>query len=156
MKIRIGAVLLVALLVAADTPDEAVKKEKEKFKGVWVVQSFEAGGKSLDQLKGMTYEFDGDKLVLKHPKQKEAVVGSYKLDPTKDPKELDLITPRADGAKSTTRSIYILDGDELKICCGANIVTTDSKGKMTEKTGERPKKMDDKSGGFIILKREKK
>jgi uncharacterized protein (TIGR03067 family) len=156
MKMRISiALFAIVFLITADTPEEAVKKEKEKLKGTWVVQSFEVNGKPLDALKGMSYVFDGDKLIVKRAKQNDRE-GSYKLDPSKEPKELDIITPHPDGGKTTTRAVYILDGDELTICSGTTTTTTDSAGKVTEKIGERPKKVDAKSGALITLKREKK
>jgi uncharacterized protein (TIGR03067 family) len=156
MKPRIiVALFAVTLLVAADAPDEAVKKEKEKLKGTWVVESFQVGGMKLDKLKGMTYRFDGDKLFIKAPGQKE-VEGAYRIDPSKDPKQLDIVTPRSDGGKATSLAVYALDGDELKVCSGLTTTTTDAKGKAVGKTGDRPARFDAKLGGLIVLKREKK
>jgi uncharacterized protein (TIGR03067 family) len=156
MKIRIAVALFaVALLVAADAPDEAVKKEQEKFKGTWIVESFQVGDKTLDKLKGMTYRFDGDKVFIKVPDGKE-IEGTYKLDPSKNPKELDIITPRSDGGKVVSPAIYAFDGEELKICSGATTTTTDAKGKVVGKTGDRPTKFEAKTAGLIVLKREKK
>ncbi len=158
MKVRIGAALVAALLVVADVaadPMDDVKKEKDKFKGTWVVKSFEADGKAIDSLKGMTFTFDGDKFTSKVPDQK-AAPGSYKLDPSKELKELDLMVNRPGGGKTTTRAVYAFDGYELKIYAAATTTAVGPNGRVTETVGERPKKADGKSGATITLTREKK
>ena len=154
MKVRIGVALVAALLVAAD-PQDDVKKEKEKFNGTWVVRSFESDGKTIDSLKGMTFAFDGEKFTSKVPDQK-AAAGTFKLNPSKELKELDLMVNRAGGGKTTTRAIYVFDGHELRIYASATTVTTDPRGKVTEKIGERPKAADPRSGALITLTRENK
>ena len=50
--------------------------------------------------------------TLDHGNKKEKV--AYKLDPSKNPKAIDLTT--ADKEKMMTAAIYELDGDTLKIC----------------------------------------
>lgn len=156
MKIRIGAALFVALLIAADTPDEAVKKEQEKLNGTWVVESFQTGEKTNDKLKGMTYRFEGEKIYFTPPGQKEAKSRDFKIDPTKTPKHINIITTRDDGKQTISEAIYSLEGDELKICTSPTVTTTDDKGNVTVKHGERPTKFDPKLGGLFVLKREKK
>lgn len=153
MKVRIGAALVAAFLVAAD-PMEDMKKEKDKLKGTWVVKSFEADGKTIDSLKGMTFTFDGDKFTSKVPDQK-ALPGSYKLDPSKELKELDLMVNRPAGGKTTTRAVYVLDRNELKIYAAVTTFAVVD-GLVTEIIGERPKKTDGKSGATITLTRENK
>ena len=41
----------------------------------------------------------------------------YRLDATKTPKQVDLMARRADGSTSC-EGIYVLDGDELRLCLG--------------------------------------
>src|SRR5262245_47507586 len=122
MTAHICAAFVAALFVAADAPDDAVKKEQEKLKGTWVVESFQLGEKTIDKLKGTTYQFNGEKLIITIPGQK-GTEGTYKLDPSKNPKALDIVTPVGDG-KVTSHTIYALDGDELKICSSSTTTTT--------------------------------
>jgi uncharacterized protein (TIGR03067 family) len=158
MKVRFGATLVVAFLVTADLvatdPMDGTKKEKDKLKGTWVVKSFEADGKTIDSLKGMTFAFDGDKFTSKLPDQ-QAMPGSYKLNPSKELKELDLIVHRVGGGKTTTRAIYVFNGNELKIYAAVTTVAIVD-GDLIEVIGERPKKTDGKSGATITLTRENK
>jgi uncharacterized protein (TIGR03067 family) len=154
MKVRIGAALVAAFLVAADPVDDT-KKEKEKLKGTWVVKSFEADGKPIDTLKGMTFAFDGNKFTSKLPDQK-AEAGSYKLDTSKELKELDLVVHRTGGVKTTTRAVYVFEGDELRIYAAVTTFAVDGSGRVIEKIGDRPTRADGKVGATITLTREKK
>jgi uncharacterized protein (TIGR03067 family) len=154
MKVRIGAALVAALLVAAD-PMGDPKKEKDKLKGTWVVQSFEAGGMPIDSLKGMTFAFDGDKSTSQVPNQK-ASPGTYKLNATKKLKEIDLVVNHPGGGRTTTRAIYTCTGDELKIFAAATKLEIDAGGRVVEKIGARPKATDGKAGATITLTRAKK
>ena len=153
MKVRIGAALVAALLVAAD-PQDDVKKEREKFSGTWVVRSFETDGKAIDALKGTTFAFDGEKFTSKVPDQKSAG-GTYKLDPSKELKEIDLLVNRVGGGKTTTRAVYAFDGHELRIYAAATTVATDPRGKVTETIGPRPTTTNGRTGAIITLTREK-
>ena len=153
-----AALLVTALAVSADPPADPktdLKKEKEKFKGTWVVKSFEEDGKPIDALKGMTFAFDGDKFTSR-PADQPASAGTYKLDPSKELRHLDLVVNRGGGVKTTTRAVYVFEGDELRIYAAQTNVTVDARGRVTEKIGERPKKTDGKTGATITLTREKK
>ena len=112
-----------------------------------MVKSFEADGKTIDSLKGMTFAFDGDKFTSKLPDQ-QAMPGSYKLNPSKELKELDLIVHRVGGGKTTTRAIYVVAGNELKIYAAVTTLAIVD-GDLIEVIGERPKKTDGKSGATI-------
>lgn len=154
MKVRIGAALVAALLVAAD-PVGDQKNEKEKLKGTWVVQSFKAGGMPIDSLKGMTFAFDGDKFTSQAPSQ-QAAPGTYKLNATKKLKELDLVVHHPGGGRTTTRAVYAWDGDDLKIYAAATTLEVDARGRVVEKVGTRPKATDGKVGATITLTRPRK
>ena len=92
----------------AEPPKDAVKDELAKLQGTWKVVSVEAGGK--DVLKDV-------KLGEITFKEGGAVEGlgpdiTVKLDPTRKPKEIDLIRGK-DG--KPWMGIYALDGDTLKL-----------------------------------------
>ena len=152
MKAHIGWVFLATALVAADKPDEATKKEKEKLEGTWVAESVTVKGKSNDKLKGATFNFAGDKVKMEFDGKKQE--GTYAIDPTKSPKHIDLTFER-DGRKDLDRGIYQLDGDTLKLCMRGGSRKVDREGKVEEKLPDRPEKFDPDIS-LITLKREKK
>src|SRR5437868_308419 len=101
-------------LVSAAGQDDA-KKDLAALKGTWGITSAEKDGKDVTD-KAVTLTFDGSKVIVK----KDAKIlfeGSYKIDPAKKPKTIDVVQESEGDAKGKTiPGIYILDGDSLKIC----------------------------------------
>ena len=99
----------------------AIEKDKPKddataIQGTWVAVSGEADGKeaSADEIKDFQVVFTADKLVF-NPKGDNRA-SSYKLDPAKTPKVIE-VTPQDGPAKGKTlHGLYELDGDRLKLC----------------------------------------
>lgn len=160
MRIHFSFVLLAALLVAADTPEEAIKAEKKSLEGAWVLESVEIGGKADEKLKKAEVRmvFSGDKITMsKDGKDHE---GSYTIDPSKKPKQIDLTIKGPDGREGTL-GVYELDGDTLRITASSSSATAKfgKDGKVTEVKrveGKRPEKVDSTTGMLLIFKREKK
>ncbi len=134
--------------------DDKSNDDKDALQGTWQVTGVEEGGKEKSdaegakEMKSATWIITADKITVSIPKQGKRDV-TYKLDPTKKPKQIDF-TP-LDGPPNekgkTGHGIYSLDGDVLKLC-------------MPEApdTDERPMELATKEGGKAILftlKREK-
>jgi uncharacterized protein (TIGR03067 family) len=117
--------------------------DKERIQGAWRVESATIAGKkaSAEELKELQKDpmvFRGDKLVGRYE-------ATFKLDPDKKPKEID-ITAGTGKQQMTFRGIYRLDGDELTLCLSS------------VPDGERPAAFTLKEGdkaGTIVLKRSK-
>src|SRR5262245_26841862 len=109
MFARLVLPITVVLLVAAQAPAQDAKKELENLQGEWTVVSMEvAGKKSGDEaIKKMK------PLVLKGSEWLAPVGGkfTFKIDPTKSPKELDLFS-EAKGKEAMWRGIYKIDRSE--------------------------------------------
>lgn len=135
--LRSCLVLCVLVLPAAilSAQEDAVKKEKAKLAGVWVVESMEMNGKQAESSKGDLFTFTADKLTIK-TKVKEGGAESYLIVPTKKPKEIDF------KGKAPGLGIYELDGDTLKLCLSTN--------------GKRPTALDSNQGLLGVLKSAKK
>jgi uncharacterized protein (TIGR03067 family) len=133
------------ILVAADDKDE-VKKEIERFQGTWVFESVNVEGEAApaESLKGAKLVIKGDKFTAHEGK--EELHGTFKVDPSKKPKTLDVTFSDGPDKGKTMQGIYELTGDTYKVCIG-----------MPGK--ERPKEFVSKKGsGHVleVLKREKK
>jgi RNA polymerase sigma-70 factor (ECF subfamily) len=113
----VGAWGLAHRTVAAGPPKEdTAKADLKALQGTWVVLSMEKGGKQApeDMIKGATLVIEGDKFTLSHGKgeTEEAVL---KLDPTKDPKEIDFAVSDQ-GRPLVLEGIYKLEGGTFTVC----------------------------------------
>ena len=143
MFARMTVIALATFLLAADAPKEdAVQQEVQKLQGTWKVVKFEAGG--MDQTANGPKEIvvKGDEFRGLAPNAK------FTIDPSKEPKALDLVDK--DDAKKVFPLIYELSGDELKIAFPL----------VAAGKGEQPKRPDgfqtkDKPVALITAKREK-
>jgi uncharacterized protein (TIGR03067 family) len=113
--------------------------DQEKIQGTWALVSGERNGKPLSDevIQHIKLIFAGDKLTTKHKDRKTQA--TFKLDPNKTPKEIDL-----DMEGNIGKGIYHLDGDSMKIVHG-------------EVGDARPKDFPKAGSGLtvLVLKREK-
>jgi len=153
----IGATLLLGLLLAADDKDT----DEAKLQGSWVVISAELDGKSLDDMKGCKFVFDGKKmkLVLREVREKEKVAPDlpFTLDPTKSPRTIDI--ERIVGKKKEyEHGIYEVNGEYLTLCVGPMKVeaTGVDAGERVQKLSKRPTEFSSKGSVLVKCSREKK
>jgi uncharacterized protein (TIGR03067 family) len=132
------------LFVAAVHAQDDAKKELAKLEGKWTVTAAERDGKADDTLKGAVRVNSGDKYTLAM-KGGKPFGGTYKIDPTKKPKTMDMMPTDGRYKDKTLLAIYELDGDTMKVC-------------FAEPGKERPTEFSSKPGSghvCIIQKREK-
>jgi uncharacterized protein (TIGR03067 family) len=130
MKSRFLLSVLVLCFVAADgSKDDETKKDRKKLQGTWAFVTIEEDGfkKSQRELKGMEDRLNWTftENVLVRNLGMELAKGGFRIDATKQPKEIDCVDYA--GKKSIVRGIYAFEGDQLKIFLGS------------VKGGERPK-----------------
>lgn len=100
----IGAALAILAPVAW-----AEQADPEKLQGKWTVESCQYNGAPVDQILGATREFKLEQYTLM-PKAGDTYSGTFKLDQSKTPKQIDL---EVNGR--TLKGIYELGEDTLKI-----------------------------------------
>ena len=149
---RRGMAMILALgffaAVTANAQEDAVKQEMKKLQGNWVRIYVEADGKKSDDGKkepgqAITLTINGDKYDGE----------TFKLDPAKNPKHINVSTVDDKGKAMTLPGIYELKGDVLKLCFPFPF-----EGKF-DKIGKRPTEFGSKPGGNDVLEvyqREKK
>ena len=150
MKSRCLALLAIGLLLAADAPKDAKKKDLDKLQGTWTASGVEYGGDKVesDIVKNLTVVIDGDKMTIKGDSAEVEKYGkaTLKIDPTTTPKIMDVSITGGDEKGTTFEGIYELGKDEWKLC----VVLA---GK------ERPAKFESRAGTqevLVVFKREKK
>jgi uncharacterized protein (TIGR03067 family) len=116
MKARLLMIAALGLLLGADNPqDAASKKDLERMQGTWKLVSAIQDGTALseDKVKQTTIVIKDD--TFRFPGLAEDATsreGTFKLDATKSPKEMDTISTK----KEVMLGIYELDGDRYKVC----------------------------------------
>jgi uncharacterized protein (TIGR03067 family) len=93
-----------------------MRAAQENIQGTWVIVSVERGGEEVPEeevrKESGSLVFAGDQFRILNPAGKVEFKGTFKLDPGKDPRELDLLVK--DG--QAQMAIYRLDGDRLTLC----------------------------------------
>jgi len=104
--------LSVGLLAGGDDPKpEDVKKDLDTFQGTWTIVTLERDGVNLLQQFG-TFEMvvKGDEYTAPN------IAATFKLDPSKSPKAIDISYKEGPAAGQTIKAIYKLEGDNLTMC----------------------------------------
>ncbi|MBX9580327.1 MAG: TIGR03067 domain-containing protein [Gemmataceae bacterium] len=137
------AAVAVGLLVAADDPkaDDPVKADLKKLEGTWVVEKLEAAGPAPEELKKATLTFAGDKLTMKSAGGEE-MRQTVRLDPKKNPKEMNFVPEKKEPNAAPGLAIYKLDGDTLTLALGP--------------PDKRPTKFEPPENGFLLVLKRKK
>jgi len=129
---QVGAwIVPLLVLLAGDAKEEAIAKDLEKLQGVWSVVSMEMDGRPLSEerrkktrltIRGEKFTFDTG--VDSHE-------GLYKIDPTKDPKQLDIVITRGDEKGKVYLVIYKFDDGKM-----IQAMRLDNKSRPLEFTGK--------------------
>ncbi len=132
--------LLALGLVIAVFGTSTAADEKDPTKGKWVIESVTREGKSNDALKGATREHADGKYTLTPRKDSKAAPtsGTYKLDLTKTPVQIDLAVKGGTYDGKTLLGIAKIDSDTLTIAFG-------------EPGKDRPTKFETKEGSGIVV-----
>ena len=138
------ALLIVVVGLAGGVGQKNAADDQKELQGTWAVDSLESNGKliSPDTTDKLKVIIDGKKLIFKGQSSDEEM--TFRLAPTKKPREIDLIS--TDKKVGTLEGIYSLEGDKLTICYG-------------RKEKDRPQEFVTKSGDrrvLMVLSREKR
>jgi uncharacterized protein (TIGR03067 family) len=141
MKLTLGLAACI-LLAGADTKPKD-KKAGDPLTGAWKVVSLVADGQERDQAKGTVFTYKDGKVTRKGPRGEQT--STYKIDDSKKPATIDMTAQGGMRDGMTSKGIFEVKGDELKICVAF----------MPD--AERPKEFASEAGSgniLIVLKRD--
>jgi uncharacterized protein (TIGR03067 family) len=143
------AVVIIGCNKTASTGpgDQTPTEESEKVQGSWLLVEASVAGKTVRPPKGEVsiYTFTKDKKLTVRLTGEPDKQGTFKIDPGKTPKHIDLIFEAAEGKeREVGRGIYNIDGDNLTIA-----MNPDRRGV------NRPSALASKTAIIMTLKRQK-
>jgi uncharacterized protein (TIGR03067 family) len=147
----IGIVILTSSLGAADTTEEKNSQDKKSLQGKWEVTKFvdfSEEAAPAEEIKDMTFEFDGNKVSILKSKNAPKQEMKFVLDAGKEPRWIDI---DMGDPEEMSLGIYELKKDELTICL---LGGTTSKKKPTRPKEFKASKSEIHS--LFVLKRIKK
>lgn len=119
MHVPAVLILTAGLLIAADDPKEAAKKELGQFQGSWTAASVQYNGKDYAEGAGkIRFVFKGDQVSVEASDKikKEYARLVFKLDPSTNPHCVDITVAAGVQKDVVIEGIYELKGDELRLC----------------------------------------
>ena len=150
MKTRCLPLLVIGLLLAADAPTDAKKKDLDKLQGTWTASTIEYNGEKVlgGVVKELKVVVEGDTLTVKGEDEEVKKYGkaTLKIDPATTPKVVDVSITTGDEKGTTFEAIYAVEKDEWKLC-------------LKPFGKERPAKFESKADSgdvLIVFQREKK
>jgi uncharacterized protein (TIGR03067 family) len=124
MKICCFLILVTVLLAAADGLGQgnATQGDLDKLRGTWLTVSLVNDGKTLVDEKtpppagpATKVAYDGTTWMVKVG-DKTVATGKFKIDPTKTPKEMDVMDESGAKNDQTKLGIYEVSGDTYRYC----------------------------------------
>ena len=101
------------------TFSDAIAEEMKKLQGTWKQIAYERDGVT-EPLDEQGWEprvtFTGDAFVVALSDGSIPIKGTYKLDPTRNPKTIDWSDTIGEDAGKTLLAIYYLEADRLTFC----------------------------------------
>ena len=110
--------LALAAVVAAPALKDVPKTDDAALVGRWTLESISvAGAKMSDMRVSLTLTAGGR---FESALADKVQTGTYRANPKADPPELDTVLPGPGQQSQTSRVIYMVDGDTLTVCAGAD------------------------------------
>ena len=114
--------LLVAVgVLSAIGADDPVAAEMKRLEGKREIVALESQGekiegKDLESLKANGWTFKGSKVTFADGSVGQPVESTYKVDPAKDPKEIDITAGDGPMKGKTMAGIYRIEDGRLTLC----------------------------------------
>ncbi|MCI0377200.1 MAG: TIGR03067 domain-containing protein [Gemmataceae bacterium] len=118
---KVLSLLFCLLLVSRpDCGQDAAEKDLTALAGAWTIAALEVNGIHVPEkkLEGTTLTIKGDQYVVKM--KDRTFPNNIKLDPSKNPKEIDMVPAEGDKKDQVHKGIYLIERDSFKICRGLN------------------------------------
>ncbi len=112
----LASLVSVAGLAAAPS-DELIEREHKRLEGTWRVVSAEVEGTPIParEFRDLQLTFKDGKFKAKRGDE-EAQEGTYAIDPSRNPREMDITRTNGPAQGQKQLAVYSITGNLLKIC----------------------------------------
>ena len=110
----------LSLPVSSEAAEDESEKDLKEMAGNWVPVLMQLNGKKQpdEVTRAIKLTINGNKYNTVVGKERDE--GTLKLDATKEPREMDIITSVGENKGKPIPCIYELKGNELRVCYGLN------------------------------------
>jgi uncharacterized protein (TIGR03067 family) len=117
LRLALGCLAFAVSVAAAQPADEAVRREHQRLEGTWRVVSAEVQGTPIPpkEYRDLKLTFKDGKFTARRGEE-EPQEGAYTIDPTKNPREIDITRGKGTAPGEKQLAIYHPTGNLLKIC----------------------------------------
>lgn len=142
LSVALAGFFLAAVVAYADDKPDAAAADLKAMVGKWKIEKAESGGEDITPLvKDAKFEILGGGKYTLELTGAEKDSGTFTVDPSKSPKEID-VKPTAGPLKGKTmKAIYKIDGDAMTICYQHDL----------EGGKPRPEKFETKGAPTLVL-----
>ena len=113
----VSAVIALAIRASAAGAGAGPNDEREAVRGTWVCESAVVDGKPLPDNVARELRLTITAERYKTERADEVLFDStYRLDPSTDPKQIEMTATEGDAAGKPALGIYAVDGDTLRMC----------------------------------------
>lgn len=112
--------LMCSFVLLAQPAPDAAQKDLQALQGEWTMAALEVNGQDVppDRLGNTTVRIKGSDYVIKIKDKTFPVV--VKLDPSRDPKEMDMVPQDGAAKDKVHKAIYKIEKDTFILCRGLN------------------------------------
>jgi uncharacterized protein (TIGR03067 family) len=162
MKRQLLTGMALVVLLGAAMAQESAATDKDKLQGTWDLVSGRTRGKEMSKeflSNGHQLVIAGDRATFRMSRGKYEGAGftvTYKLDATKNPRQIDVIHAGKGKAGNVVMGIYRFKGDTLTMVLAKSRLKGGPNGQpVLAETAERPTTFDAADATVYILKRHK-
>jgi uncharacterized protein (TIGR03067 family) len=115
--VKIAAVAALALMMACSPSDRPGKRTRDNIEGNWTCSSAVVNGEALPESTVQHLRLTLTRELYTTHRDSEVMGDSaYTTDPTKQPKQINLVGREGRDKGKEAQGTYLLEGDTLKIC----------------------------------------
>ncbi|HZZ79286.1 MAG TPA: TIGR03067 domain-containing protein [Gemmataceae bacterium] len=141
LALLLGFSLISAAVAKPYRKPKSSETDLDRLQGTWIATEITVAGRKLpeNEVTGTVLRCTKEGIEFRHPDRSSNAVNSYRLDPTRVPKAINLVPQGGRYKGAEFLGTYQLEGDHLILCCHDGTIN------------ERPAEFASPRGSTIVL-----